>query len=416
MTRMRQTRRGAATGAGRGRDATRGRDARRGARRPMLFIGVVIAFSIFSIFIFSGNLKKIQYSQEVVNLFTAVKEDVLICPSEPKDLDFPVGFPQNLTFGRFRKEGMSDLERGRPYITQDCWVDAVDNKRTFFLRPVEGGMPSTDDLQRWIQSRPHPITLVLNNQHAVSWPRDLENKTDYELILNETNLHAVYSGNARFLEEYPKLRPIPIGLKWNYRSTLLFSEPKQDLTAKFLNHTSSTPEEVEALFRSDHRTPTVFYRSMLNSNKRTKNYIRDTPALLTKRHDIFPILNVTAKESLRVPGKLDVQLYFSELKKHRFLISPAGNGLDTHSTWEALLSGCIPIVPKSALDSLFEDLPVWLVESWDEVTNEAVKEKIEEFTAPGKKYKWEKLFIHYWEEQIYEGLCQIENNAEEDTR
>lgn len=108
---------------------------REGARHPLLLIGVVIAFSIFSIFIYIGNLKKIQYSQHVVNLFTAVKEDMLICPSEPKDLDFPVGFPQNLTFGRFRKEGMSNLERGRPYITQDCWVDAVDNKRTFFLRP-----------------------------------------------------------------------------------------------------------------------------------------------------------------------------------------------------------------------------------------------------------------------------------------
>ena len=338
------------------------------------------------------------------------KKDVLICPVEPEGLDFSAGFPQNLTFGRFRKEGMSDLERGRPYITQDCWVDAVDNKRTFFMRPLEGGMPSTDDLQRWIQSRPHPITLVLNNQVDKSWPLDLKNKTDYERILNEPNLHAVYSSNARFLEEYPKLRPIPIGLKWNYRSTKLFSESKPDLTTRFLNYSSSTPEQVEALFRSDHRMPTLYYRHMINSNKRTKNYVRDTPALQTIRHAIFPIINTTAKESLRMSGKLDVQGFFSELKKHRFIISPPGNGLDTHATWEALLTGCIPIVPKSALDGVFEDLPVWLVESWDEVTDKAVKEKIEEFTAPEKKYKWEKLFFHYWEEQIHEGLCQIENS------
>lgn len=59
---------------------------------------------------------------------------------------------------------------------------------------------------------------------------------------------------------------------------------------------------------------------------------------------------------------------------------------------------------------MFEDLPVWLVESWDEVTDKAVKEKIKEFTAPEKEYKWEKLFVHYWEEKIYEGLCQIENS------
>lgn len=321
-------------------------------------------------------------------------------------LDFPVGFPQNLTFGRFRKDGMSDLERGRPYITQDFWADAVDNKRTFFMRPSEEGMPSIDDLQRWIQSRPHPITLVLNNQHDKSWPGDLNNKAYYERILNETNLHAVYSVNARLLKEYPKLQPLPTGMKWNYRSTKLFSEPKPDLTRTYLNHTSSTPEQVEAFFRSNHRTPTIFYRHMLNTNKRTKNYIRDTPALKMVWHEILPIINVTAKDSLRVPGKLNPQEYYSELKKHRFVLSPAGNGLDSHATWEALLTGCIPIVPKSALDRLFEDLPVWLVESWDEVTDEAVKQKIKEFTAPDKKYKWEKLFVHYWEEQIYEGLCQ----------
>merc|ERR1712125_61450 len=100
-------------------------------------------------------------------------------------------------------------------------------------------------------------------------------------------------------------------------------------------------------------------------------------------------------ESVRASVKLGQAEYFLELRKHRFVTSPAGAGLDTHATWEALLSGCIPIVPKSPLDRMFEDLPVWLVESWEEVTDEAVKKKIEEFTAPEKEYNWEKLFLHY---------------------
>jgi hypothetical protein len=105
-----------------------------------------------------------------------------------------------------------------------------------------------------------------------------------------------------------------------------------------------------------------------------------------------------------MPGKLELPEYYLELKKHRFLISPPGNGLDTHSTWEALLAGCIPILPKSALDPIFEDLPVWLVENWEDVTDENVNKKVEELTAPDKKYKWGKLFVHYWEQEIYRGL------------
>lgn len=147
---------------------------------------------------------------------------------------------------------------------------------------------------------------------------------------------------------------------------------------------------------------------MTNSNKITQNYIRDTSALKASRDSIFSIINKTAKESIRKAGWLDRPEYFSQLKINRFLISPPGNGLDTHSTWEALLTGCIPIIPKSDLDPLFEDLPVWLVKSWREVTDAAVKKKIDEFTAPQKKYNWKKLFVHYWEEIIYDGLCQTE--------
>lgn len=57
-----------------------------------------------------------------------------------------------------------------------------------------------------------------------------------------------------------------------------------------------------------------------------------------------------------------------------FELSPHGNGLDCFRTWEALLLGTIPIVRHSTLDPLYEDeeLPVVIVESWREVTTEAL--------------------------------------------
>jgi hypothetical protein len=64
---------------------------------------------------------------------------------------------------------------------------------------------------------------------------------------------------------------------------------------------------------------------------------------------------------------------------------------DAFYVGEALLAECFPIIaPRSPLDALFKDLPVWLVDTSEEVTDEAVLRNEQELK--GKEYKWEKLF------------------------
>jgi hypothetical protein len=84
--------------------------------------------------------------------------------------------------------------------------------------------------------------------------------------------------------------------------------------------------------------------------------------------------------------------------KYAFVISPHGNGLDCHRTWEALALGCIPIVKSSGIDRLFDDLPVWIVQTWNEVNLENMKDKIEEFK--NKTFNYEKLTLTYWKSKI----------------
>ena len=238
---------------------------------------------------------------------------------------------------------------------------------------VQNVSDSTDQLQRWIQSRPHPIILVFNTNQDRSWPENSEND-DYEVLLEEENIHRVFAGNVRNLSNRTKVKPIPIGLKWQWRSTLLFGEDKEFLFQRY-SQLSTSENGSKQLFYVPNRTDTVWMRQMMNSNKRTQNYERNTDALKTARADIPRILEQSAPLSL-VTEKVD---YFTGLKENRFVVSPAGNGLDTHATWEALLAGCIPIVPKSPLDPLFEDLPVWLIGSWSDVTDASVKKMAEVF-------------------------------------
>ena len=98
------------------------------------------------------------------------------------------------------------------------------------------------------------------------------------------------------------------------------------------------------------------------------------------------------------PFKATRDVCWKHMIEFAFVISPHGNGLDCHRTWEALCLGCIPIVKTSGLDPLFNDLPVWIVQDWTDVTLENMKQKIEEFRS--KTFKYEKLTLAYWKNII----------------
>ena len=314
-----------------------------------------------------------------------------------------VELPQQLKFGDYKRESAS------PFIGPDIWVELVDNRRTFFLRPDEKGFPSMKKLQGWIRSMPYPITLVFNNQNAKSWPdnEDFFGSQKYKLILEEEKLHVIYTVNPRKLitdhdkRFADKLKPLPGGMKWQYENKLLFGEQKRILHTMYSTISTSGNQSRE-LFKSKGRTTTVWVRPMAaTNNAKTENYIKDNNALQMSRSLICPTIQKHAPkavvcDAIKIP---DLQ-YFEKLQTHRFVVSPAGRGLDAHSTWEAMFAGCIPIVPRSSLASLYEDLPVWLVDSWEEVTDEAVERVEKEMLAKVDRFKWEKLFAPWWKEEL----------------
>jgi hypothetical protein len=82
------------------------------------------------------------------------------------------------------------------------------------------------------------------------------------------------------------------------------------------------------------------------------------------------------------------------MTKYAFVLSPHGNGLDCHRTWEALILGCIPIVKRSLLDSLYEDLPVLIVYNWFNVNESLLNSTIKKFKS--KVFNYNKLKLEYW--------------------
>ncbi len=80
--------------------------------------------------------------------------------------------------------------------------------------------------------------------------------------------------------------------------------------------------------------------------------------------------------------------------EYAFVISPHGNGLDCHRTWEALCLGCIPIVKKSGISYLYDELPVLIVDEWDLVTQDLLVDTVNKFK--NTKFNYDKLNLEYW--------------------
>jgi len=85
---------------------------------------------------------------------------------------------------------------------------------------------------------------------------------------------------------------------------------------------------------------------------------------------------------------------WTNMVTYKYVVSPHGNGLDCHRTWEALALGCIPIVKSSPLDPMFSDLPVLIVKEWSDITQELLDTFVPASTNT------QKLQSSYWLDQF----------------
>ena len=86
-----------------------------------------------------------------------------------------------------------------------------------------------------------------------------------------------------------------------------------------------------------------------------------------------------------------------EKTRYAFVVSPHGNGLDCHRTWESLVLGNIVIVKRSSLDPLYAGLPVVIVDDWREITEESLRKwHIEHAAAFRRPEVTERLTNRYW--------------------
>ena len=90
--------------------------------------------------------------------------------------------------------------------------------------------------------------------------------------------------------------------------------------------------------------------------------------------------------------------FLIDIKSSKFVFCPRGNGIDTHRLWETLYMGSYPIVKYENTHELLRDLPILFIDDWNEIDEDFLNRKYEDFN--NKKWNLDKLKLSYWTEYI----------------
>lgn len=239
---------------------------------------------------------------------------------------------------------------------------------------VEGALLKTffSDYHHRIRN---PYILITHNADE-SCPRE------YRDYLEDSKIIMWFASNTDY--RHRKLVAIPIGLSnrhWLHSRHHHEMIERKQIRAAGRNNQIDTHKKL--LRRS---RPTLLYVNFSwNTNPAARKPVWDK------------FYNSKEKYILSASGRQQEE-YLNDILNSKFTLSPPGNGLDCHRTWEALWLGSIPVMMSSHLDQLFEDLPVLIIRDWNQVTESFLNQKYQEIIQ--KNYRFEKMYMQYWRNLI----------------
>jgi len=98
--------------------------------------------------------------------------------------------------------------------------------------------------------------------------------------------------------------------------------------------------------------------------------------------------------------------YLADMASCRWCVSPPGNGVDCHRTWEALYLGVVPVVSRTGWGAKLHDgFPVAQFEDFAEMTMDGLIEQCEFFAK--RDFDFTPLSMTYWRKRISEEVAKI---------
>ena len=170
---------------------------------------------------------------------------------------------------------------------------------------------------------------------------ELEAGYDYAAVLTESKILAWFGQNPNLIHH--KIIPVPIG----------FSNPKWGYSDGS-HYRSLAPLAPD--FLSPNRDCLLYAHFGGDNPEREK----------LKAHFDWATWPV---------GRSSHKGFLEKMTRCKFVLSPPGNGIDCHRTWEAMAMGAIPIVQRfPPMDPLYANAPVLIVDKFTDVTQTLLQE------------------------------------------
>lgn len=229
----------------------------------------------------------------------------------------------------------------------------------------------------------HNFVLVTGDSD-LTVPREILSEIQFNLLINSKYLLKWFAQNTQ-IQNSIKIFQLPIGLDYH----TILNNPKHPWKLPSENH---LPKFQEKILQEIKNNSKPFYERI---NRIYVNFSIDNDRFNDRASSLKNIpINLLVINQKITPRTVN----WNNTTKYTFVLSPFGNGMDCHRTWEALCLGCIPILKAPNFKSLFEDLPVLIVNSWSEVTEDLLNITIINFKS--KSFNYEKLTLEYWKNKI----------------
>ncbi len=234
-------------------------------------------------------------------------------------------------------------------------------------------------------------------------------------VLVSGDADTVVSPQALGMQVFEKIVSHPTLLRWHAQNPVVEHKKLNFLPIGLDYHTMW--ERPGVLGGVERQSPFEQERSLLGVRSRSSAAARREPRLYCDWHHSLnrPGRQDSPNRRARVecldridksvchfePAFLPRDRGWARQAEFAFVLCPEGNGPDTHRFWEALVLGCVPVVRRNSLSAFLSDLPVLVVDEWQEISAGYLRDSLEFFC--GGKFNYAKLFLEYWRKQIRAG-------------
>jgi len=112
------------------------------------------------------------------------------------------------------------------------------------------------------------------------------------------------------------------------------------------------------------------------------------------RHECYNSVKQMNFVSVDQPN-LTYQQYLNRIKEHKFVLSPRGNGLDCHRTWEILMMRRVPIIKREGcMERLYKNIPVLFIDEWSDLNKLNLEKLYKEFSFDNQDYLTERYWLN----------------------